>query len=101
MSLTALNFSLSNYNFYNYITPAFAIFEFLKQVRGRLTRSNQNTIELHSTSIGANDSSLHGNMNESTMAQASKQQNDNEEENETEKEDVGNVRFQILKKLKM
>jgi len=32
-------------------------------------------------------------MNESTMAQASKQQNDNEEENETEKEDVGNVRF--------
>ena len=100
MSLTAFKLILSLLStFTNYITPAFAIFEFLKQVRGRLTRSNQNTIELHSTSIGANDSSLHGNMNESTMAQASKQQNDNEEENETEKEDVGNVRFQILKKI--
>ena len=100
MSLTAFKlFSL----YYQLLqtTLLLAIFKFLEQVRGRLTRSNQNTIELHSTSIGANDSSLHGNMNESTMAQASKQQNDNEEENETEKEDVGNVRFQILKKWKM
>ena len=95
MSLTAFKLILSLIiNFYKlHFLLRSSIFEFFKQVRGRLTRSNQNTIELHSTSIGANDSSLHGNMNESTMAQASKQQNDNEEENETEKEDVGNVRF--------